>query len=219
MISKNSHNEEALRLPVEGTERARALMSYYKCAMMEIETKFSVLDEQFSLNHDRNPIDSISTRLKSSAGILEKLHRKGLPVTLEAIEENVRDVAGVRVLCSFEDDIYTLRDCLVSQDDITLIAEKDYIKEPKPNGYRSLHLIVEVPIFLQNEKKYMKVEVQLRTVAMEFWANIEHQIRYKKNLTPEVAAKIADDLLQCAKISEQLDKMMSDVKKIADGES
>ena len=128
---------------------SQELMSRYRCAIMEVETKFKVLNEQFSLQHDRNPIESIKTRLKSPDSILEKLHRKNLPLTLSSIENNLFDIAGIRVICSFVDDIYMLADCLIRQDDITLLEEKDYIRNPKENGYRSLHLIVEVPIFLQ----------------------------------------------------------------------
>ena len=147
-------------------EKLIDLMSCYRCAIMEIETKFRVLNERFSLHHDRNPIDAIQNRLKSPESILDKMVRKNLPFTLEAIEANIFDIAGVRVVCSFIDDIYMLADCLLQQDDIRLIRRKDYIENPKPNGYRSLHLIVEVPIFLQDGKKLMKVEVQLRTIAM-----------------------------------------------------
>lgn len=188
------------------------LMSCYRCAIMEIETKFRVLNERFSLAHDRNPIDNIQSRLKSPESIYEKLIRKNLPFTVKAIEENLFDIAGVRVVCSFVDDIYMLADCLLQQDDITLIKSKDYIKNPKENGYRSLHLIVEVPIFLQDEKKLMKVEVQLRTIAMEFWANLEHQLRYKKNLSPEIVAQTSERLEECARLSSTLDAQMQDIK-------
>lgn len=188
------------------------LMSCYRCAIMEIETKFRVLNERFSLAHDRNPIDNIQSRLKSPESIYEKLIRKKLPFTVKAIEENLFDIAGVRVVCSFVDDIYMLADCLLQQDDITLIKRKDYIKNPKENGYRSLHLIVEVPIFLQNEKKLMKVEVQLRTIAMEFWANLEHQLRYKKDLSPEIVAQTSERLEECARLSSSLDAQMQDIK-------
>ena len=135
----------------------KELMAYYRCAIMEVETKFKVLNEQFSLQYDRNPIEGIKTRLKSHDGILKKLNKKDLPFTLESVEENIKDIAGVRVICSFPEDIYMLADCLLNQDDIKLIEKKDYIKNPKKSGYRSLHLIIEVPIFLQNEKKSMKV--------------------------------------------------------------
>ena len=188
------------------------LMAQYRCAIMEIETKFKVLNEQFSLQHDRNPIETIKTRLKSPENIMEKIRRKGLDFSVSSIEENLFDVAGVRVICPFIDDIYMLCDCLLSQDDITLVRKKDYIKNPKPNGYRSLHLIIEVPIFLQNEKKPMKVEVQLRTIAMDFWASVEHQLRYKKDLSDELLEQLAFELKECATISASLDYRMEVVK-------
>ena len=146
----------------------KRLMAYYKCAIMEVETKFKVLNQEFSLEYDRNPIETIKTRLKSPDSIVKKLAKKDVPLTVESIEKNLNDIAGVRVICSFPEDIYVLADCLLQQDDIKLIEVKDYIKNPKPNGYRSLHLIVEIPIFLKDEKKNMRVEVQLRTIAMDF---------------------------------------------------
>lgn len=211
-------NDESLQALQEFTALSRDLMSCYRCAIMEVETKFRVLNERFSLTHDRNPIDNIQTRLKSPESIREKLIRKDLPFTLEAIERNLFDIAGVRVVCSFVDDIYMLADCLLGQDDITLIKQKDYIKEPKGNGYRSLHLIVEVPIFLQNEKKLMKVEVQLRTIAMEFWANLEHQLRYKKDLSPEIIARTTRQLNECAQLSSVLDAQMQDIRDMIEND-
>ncbi len=182
------------------------LMSYYKCAMMEIETKFNVLNEEFSLQHDRNPISSIKCRLKSPGSIVRKIEKKGLPRSLESVEEHIQDVAGVRVCCSFIEDVYMLADALLNQDDVTLIERKDYIANPKMNGYRSLHLIVEIPIFLANEKRKMKVEIQLRTIAMDFWASLEHQLRYKKDF--EFTQGMADELLSCAELSAALDRKM-----------
>lgn len=194
-------------------EAWQELMSRYRCAIMEVETKFRVLNEQFSLLHERNPIENIKTRIKSPESIRRKMDKKGLsPMTLDAVEENIKDIAGIRVVCSFIDDIYMLADCLTSQDDITLLECKDYIKNPKENGYRSLHLIVEVPIFLQNEKRNMKVEVQLRTNAMEFWANLEHRLRYKKDLPEDVLHSTSDGLYQCARISAQLDEHMQQIR-------
>ena len=198
-------------------EKLKRLMSYYRCAIMEIETKFRVLDEQFSLRHERNPIDTIKSRLKSPESILEKLNRRGYPKTLSSVESNLTDIAGVRVICSFKDDIYMLADCLLKQDDVKLIAAKDYIKNPKPNGYRSLHLIVETPIYLQDGKRQMKAEVQLRTIAMEFWANLEHKLRYKKNLPPELAAATAKQLYDCAERSALLDDEMQRVRAAIEG--
>ncbi len=197
---------------------AATLMSYYRCAILEVETKFKVLDEQFSLRHERNPIESIKTRLKSFESIRGKLERMGLPFSLAAVEEHLNDVAGVRVICGFLEDIYVLADCIVQQDDITLIKMKDYIKNPKPNGYRSLHLILEIPIFLSDEKRSMKVEVQLRTIAMESWANLEHRMRYKKELDEETLSKTADILMQCAELSNQLDQKMQTVRDIIEGD-
>ena len=150
------------------------LMSYYSAAMLEVETKFKVLNIEFNGKFDRNPIESISTRLKKPQSILEKLNRIGAPISVEGIEKELSDVAGVRVICSFVDDIYKLADMLALQDDVYILKTKDYIKNPKPSGYRSLHLIVEIPIFLSNEKRFMRVEVQLRTIAMDFWASLEH---------------------------------------------
>lgn len=190
----------------------KELMAYYRCAIMEVETKFKVLDEQFSLEYDRNPIESIKSRLKSYESIIKKLKDKDLPFSLEAIQENIRDVAGIRVICSFPEDIYMLADCLLSQDDVKLIERKDYIKNPKKSGYRSLHLIIEVPIFLRNEKKSMKVEVQLRTIAMDFWASLEHKLRYKKNIDPKENEMLEKDLVECSEISAALDKRMEEIR-------
>lgn len=189
-----------------------SLMAYYRCALMEVETKFRVLNEQFSLQYDRNPIESIKTRVKSMDSILEKVKRKNIPFSLESIEANLYDIAGVRVVCSFTEDIYLLADCLLSQDDITLIERKDYIQNPKPSGYRSLHLIIEVPIFLENEKRAMKVEVQLRTIAMDFWASLEHKLRYKKNLPESEAEELAKELTECARVSASLDQKMEEIR-------
>ncbi len=190
------------------------LMTYFRCAMLEVETKLKVLNEEFRLRHERNPIASISTRLKSMESIDGKLRRKNLPITLASIENELTDVAGIRVICGFLDDIYMLADCLLEQDDIKLIAKKDYIKNPKPNGYRSLHLIIEIPIFLQSEKKYVKVEVQIRTVAMESWANLEHRLRYKKDLSPELLERVNQELLECAERSNTTDQKMQEIRNI-----
>lgn len=187
------------------------LMSYYKCAMMEVETKFSVLNEEFSLHFDRNPISAIKTRIKTFESIAGKLRRKGLVPTIENIEEHISDVAGIRVICSCPSDAYMLADALLSQDDICLVEKKDYIKEPKENGYRSLHLIVTVPIFLEREKRIMKVEIQLRTIAMDFWASLEHQLRYKKER--EFTDEMAHELYECAEMSAELDVRMEKLRK------
>ena len=190
------------------------LMAYYKCALMEIETKFNVLNEEYSLQYDRNPISSIKTRLKSPVSIKEKLARHDYPMTTKSIEENLNDVAGIRVICSFPEDVYALANALLRQDDIVLVKKKDYIKNPKENGYRSLHLIVAVPIFLSCEKRIMHVEIQLRTIAMDFWASLEHQLRYKKNT--EFTKDMMKELYECAKISADLDTRMDELRKRCD---
>ena len=188
----------------------RELMSYYRCAMMEVSTKFNVLDEELSLQYDRNPIEAIKTRLKSPDSIMDKLSRRGLPFSAESIEQNLNDIAGVRVICAYISDIYMLRDALLRQDDIVLLQEKDYIKNPKPNGYRSLHLIVETPIFLHDQKKQMRVEVQFRTMAMDWWASVEHKLRYKKPAAPE---EVNSELKECAEISADLDKRLEKLRQ------
>ncbi len=195
------------------TEEFQRLMTYYRCAMMEIETKFRVLDVQLSANSEANPIESIKTRLKNPQSIYNKATQRGITPTLRGIEENLFDIAGVRVICSFREDIYKLADCLLEQDDITLIQRKDYIQHPKENGYRSLHLIVEVPIFLEHEKRLMKVEVQLRTIAMDFWASLEHKLRYKKGIdSMEHYDQIAAKLRACADMSAILDSQMEAIR-------
>ncbi len=200
-------------------ERSReimSLMSYYRCAMMEVETKLNVLNEEFSIRYDRNPIASIQTRLKSFPSIREKMERRSLPFSPESIEQNLTDIAGIRVICPFLDDIYLLSDCLLSQDDITLVEMKDYISHPKENGYRSLHLIIAIPIFLECGKRMMKVEVQLRTIAMDCWATLEYQLNYKKDR--DTKEDIAAELLNCAYISANLDTRMNRLKQNVFGE-
>lgn len=203
-------NLELLGYMKDNVLELQRLMSYYRCAIMEIETKFKVLDEEYSLQHDRNPINSIKSRLKKFPSIIEKMERKGYELTADSIEQNLNDVAGIRVICSFEEDVYTLADALLRQDDITLIRRKDYIQNPKDNGYRSLHLIVSVPIFLGNEKRIMKVEIQLRTIAMDCWASLEHQLRYKKNI--KSSQEIEQELIECAQLSFELDERMDKLR-------
>lgn len=192
--------------------------TYYKCAIMEVETKFRVLNEQFSINGESNPIEFIQSRIKSYGSIFRKIISRHIPRNVEAIERNINDIAGIRVVCSFVQDIYRLADCFLRQDDIFLIEKKDYIKNPKPNGYRSLHLIIEVPIFLENEKRRVKVEVQLRTIAMDFWASLEHKLRYKKDLPPYKLNLLTDDLKKCADQSAEWDSRMQDIKNIIESD-
>lgn len=192
-------------------QKYKRLMAYYRCAMMEVETKFNVLNEEFSLRYDRNPINGIKSRLKRLDSIQEKLHRKQLPFDMQTIETHIHDVAGVRVICAFVEDVYLLAEALLKQDDVMLIEKKDYIANPKPNGYRSLHLIVTVPIFLEHEKRVMQVEIQLRTIAMDFWASLEHQLRYKKDFV--FTEEMAQELRDCAQLSAQVDLRMDSLRE------
>ena len=205
-------SDEFLNFMQQNKKPFDLLMSYYECAIMEIETKFRVLNHELSLEYDNNPIESIKTRVKSYDSILKKIRRKNIPLNLQAIEENLKDIAGVRVICSFPDDIYKLAESFLKQDDITLIERKDYIKNPKPSGYRSLHLIVQVPIFLQNEKKMVNVEVQFRTIAMDFWASLDHKMRYKEELSDEEVEILQEELYDCAKQSAALDERMQRIR-------
>lgn len=195
-------------------EPFRALMMQYECAMLEVQTKLEVLNKELSLLNSRNPFESIKCRIKSPESIIGKLRRNNLDLTIENIENNLNDIAGIRVICSFPEDIYMLVDCLLQQDDIILIAKKDYIKNPKPNGYRSLHLILDIPIFLTNEKKHMRVEVQFRTIAMDFWASLEHKMKYKKDI--ENAESISEELKYCADLVSQLDRRMEQIRNRID---
>lgn len=188
------------------------LQMYYRCAVMEVETKFKVLNERFSLEYDRNPIETVKTRIKSPESLAEKVARKGLAFDLSVVEREIYDVAGVRVICSFPEDVYLVAECLTSQDDVVVLQSKDYIANPKPNGYRGLHLIVEVPIFLHNEKRPVKVEVQLRSIAMDFWASLEHKLRYKKKLDVTLAAELEGELLACSAAAANLDERMQAVR-------
>ena len=211
-------NEQVEQIFEEG-EAFQTLMAYYRCAIMEVETKFRVLNEQYSLEYDLNPIEDIKSRTKSMESLMRKIRRKDIPLTVASIEENIHDIAGVRVICSFPDDIYMLADCLLSQDDITLIKKKDYIKNPKPGGYRSLDLIISIPIFLQEGKRMITVEVQLRTIAMDFWASLEHKLRYKKDIPEDQAHYLEEEMLECANISASLDARMQHVRDVLNGTS
>ena len=175
-------------------EQFQQLVTKYGCAIKEVRTKFEVLNEELSIKSKR------------------KLQRKGLAFTLENMQNELNDVAGVRVICDFVDDIYEIADMLLKQDDIRLISYKDYIREPKPNGYRSYHMIVETPVFFSEGKEFLKVEVQLRTIAMDFWASLEHELKYKKDLSQIDSASISAQLLECATTIADMDSKMQEIK-------
>lgn len=216
VIAQAARSSELSELMQRNIAPFKRLMAYYECAMMEVETKFRVLNAEYSLQHDRNPIESIKTRLKSLDSIAEKMGRKGFPLTVSSIEENLTDVAGVRVVCTFVEDMFTLADALLAQDDVKLIERRDYVTSPKPSGYRSLHLIIETPIFLEHEKRIVRVEVQLRTISMNFWASLEHQLRYKKSLDEAEAANVATELVELAEAAADLDSRMQALRNRLD---
>ncbi len=188
----------------------RQMMMMYSCAIKEIKTKLQVLNDELSIKRQRNPIEFIKTRVKQPDSIASKLRRKGYPVTVQSVFENLSDVAGVRVICAFIDDIYKVADMLTEQDDIELIKRKDYIKNPKMNGYRSLHLIIEVPVFFSDHKEQIRVEVQIRTIAMDFWASLEHQLKYKKDI--DDAESIMYELRACADVINRTDYHMQSLR-------
>lgn len=193
------------------------LMMMYNCAIHEVRTKLEVLNADLSVRYQRNPIEFISYRIKKPASLIRKMKLRGLPITVSAIEGNIHDVAGIRVICSFIDDIYTVAEMLTRQDDITLIETKDYIRNPKANGYRSLHLLIDLPVFFSDQKKVMRVEVQIRTIAMDFWANLEHQIKYKHVVANE--EEIVAELTECAETIAATDRRMMEIRdKINAGE-
>jgi len=204
-------DEETLEWAQKASREFAKRMSYYKCAMLEVETRFHVLNEEYVLEHGRSPMNSIKSRLKTLPSLREKLERKHIPFDVDTLEQQINDIAGVRVICSFPEDVYTMANAFLAMDDIEVLQRKDYISNPKPNGYRSLHLIVAIPVHLAEGKRMTKVEIQLRTIAMDFWASLEHQLRYKQDnaFTEEMAA----ELYECAQLSAALDIRMDNLRK------
>ena len=223
MTSNNSYNEFTRSLLgnpdmavvpeslVHVGRQFQQIMMMYTCAIREVKTKLEVLNDELSVRNQRNPIEMIKFRVKKPDSIIEKLHRRGLPISLESVVNNLDDVAGIRVICSFIDDIYEVADMVIRQDDIHVIAIKDYLKHPKSNGYRSYHMIIEVPVFFSDRKKPMRVEVQIRTIAMDFWASLDHQLKYKKELVD--GTDISMELKRCADVIAQTDEKMLDIRK------
>ena len=189
----------------------REFLMMYQSAVKEVKTKFEILNDDLSVTYNRNPIEAIKSRIKTPESIISKMQRKGLDINMNSLMYYIEDVAGIRVICSFIDDIYEVANMLVSQDDIKLLSVKDYIKNPKPNGYRSYHMIVEVPVFFANHRQNMKVEVQLRTIAMDFWASLEHKMKYKKDI--KGSDEIVKELKRCADNIAELDKRMQDINE------
>ena len=181
----------------------------YEAAIREINARLQTLDSEFSFKYLHNPIHHIESRVKSLNSIVMKLHSVGIPISISNAKKNLHDIAGVRVVCRYVDDIYRIADLLLAQDDISLILEKNYIKNPKPNGYRSLHIVVDVPVYMSQGKLFIPVEIQIRTVAMDFWATLEHGIRYKS--TDEVPQSIVEELRACADVITETDYKMQKI--------
>lgn len=208
-IMERLQDSDAVENMVEHLQGIARLQQLYQAAIWEVSTKLEVLDNEFHFKFDHNPIHHMESRLKTTQGIAEKLTRKGFDLSTQSARENITDIAGIRVICSYVEDIYTIAKLLVKQDDIVLLRESDYISNPKPNGYRSLHLIISIPVFLSEGKEVVPVEIQIRTIAMDFWASLEHQIRYKgrENITD----KLINELKDCADIIAETDLRMQNI--------
>lgn len=207
-------SDEFLNMIQKNKKPMDLLMSYYQCAIMEIETKFRVLNQEYSLEYDRNPIEGIKTRVKSYESILKKIRKKNIPINLESIEENIRDIAGVRVICSFPEDIYEIAESFLRQDDIILIEKKDYINEPKPSGYRSLHLIVRARFFYRKQRSSSMWRSSFGRSPWTSGQSLEHKLRYKKNIPAEQEKLIQEELYDCSIQSAELDKRMQDIRNM-----
>lgn len=193
------------------------LQHLYDSAIEVVKTYLNILDDEFSVKFQRNPIHNIESRLKSPQSIIGKLQKKGLPITTEAARNNLLDMAGIRVTCCYISDIYAIADLLSRRDDFVVIKKKDYIMNPKPSGYRSLHMVVNVPVYLSTQKAYAPVEIQIRTIAMDFWASLEHQLRYKKDF--DFTEEMAKELQDCADLSAQLDARMDSLREHVESEN
>ena len=195
-----------------GTKEFAAMMNLYDSAARLLKLKFEVLNDEFNLLYARNPIHHIESRLKSADSIIAKLIKKNLPLNIESAMKNVNDIAGVRVVCNYIDDVYAVAEMLLRQTDLELVKRQDYIKTPNYNGYRSLHLDIKVPVYLSDRTEYVLAEVQIRTIAMDFWASIEHDVRYKadKSKLPE---GINEEMLECSEKIAEIDAQMQDMYK------
>ncbi len=206
---------DMVQVPEMWVDQARQFqqaMMRYTCAIREVKTKLEVLNDELSVKNQRNLIEMIKSRVKKPKSIVEKLQRRGFEISLESMEKNLDDVAGIRIICSFLDDIYEVADMLIRQDDVKVIAVKDYIQNPKPNGYRSYHMIIEIPVFFSDSKKPIRVEVQIRTIAMDFWASLDHQLKYKKSFIDD-NGEISEELKQCAEVIAGTDVKMLEIRK------
>ena len=196
----------------EGVDSWNTIIFLYRSALKEVSTKVEILNDEFQQVHQYNPIEYIKSRIKSPESIVKKLKRYGYESSIDNMVDYINDIAGIRIVCSFTSDIYKLAEMIGKQNDLTVVSVKDYIKHPKDNGYRSLHLIIGIPIFLSSEKKYVRVEVQFRTIAMDFWASLDHKLKYKKNVkNPEL---IAAELKKCADTISSVDLRMQEIRNM-----
>lgn len=213
-IEKKFFNEEdkvlSLRDVENVVEKMQELKLIHSCAIKEVSTKLEILDYEFKIRRKRNPIEYIKSRVKSPESILDKLQRKNVELSIESARKTLNDIAGIRVICSFVSDIYEIAEMLKKQEDVTLIEEKDYIQNPKPNGYRSLHMVIEIPVFFSDHIESVRVEVQIRTIAMDFWASLEHKLYYKSNGKDSV--NIKKDLKECANVIAATDMKMQEIQ-------
>ncbi len=212
-IFEFKYGSELLEKPEEEVAKTinylMSMQHIYDSAIKEVTTKLKILDNEFKVKNFHNPIHSLDSRLKKPYSIIGKLQKKGLSEDIFNAEEHLYDIAGIRVICSYISDVYLIEEFLLKQDDVTLIKRKDYIENPKVNGYRSLHLVISIPVFLSNETKHVPVEIQIRTIAMDFWATLEHQLKYKSRA--EGVDAIKDDLLACANQVAELDSKMEEI--------
>ena len=190
------------------------VMFLYNSALKAINTKIEILNNEFIHLYNYNPIEHIKSRLKTPESIVKKLKRGGYEVTIPNMIEHLSDIAGIRIICSFSPDIYRIAEMIARQSDVTVLVVKDYIKNPKPNGYKSYHMVVTIPIYLSDGPVDTKVEIQIRTIAMDFWASLEHKIRYKKNIPEDKALYLQNEMLECAEISADLARRMQNVRDV-----
>jgi putative GTP pyrophosphokinase len=224
MQNKEKRFLEKMKLPAipeefeESFEKIKEVFTLYTCAIREVNTKLENLNQELEYTKERNPIQYIDYRIKNPQSILEKMRRNHLELSVENVWNEISDIAGIRVICSYIDDIYAIAEMLIKQDDIVLLREKDYIQNPKESGYRSLHLIIETPVFLSEKKHFVKVEVQIRTIAMDFWASLEHQLRYKADIDipDEIRAKLKNSAAQIYQTDLEMQQIYREIRKIED---
>lgn len=198
----------------EDVDSWKTIMFLYNSALKEVGTKLEILNDEFQHVHKYNPIEHIKTRIKTPESIVKKLRRYGYEISIENMVKYINDIAGVRLICSFTSDIYRLAEMIGNQSDLKVLSIKDYIKNPKESGYKSYHMLVSVPIFLSDSVVDTKVEIQIRTIAMDFWASLEHKLRYKKDIPADKAKYLEDEMLACAQISADLDMRMQNVRDV-----